>query len=153
MITKEQAMGLPIGEVLFFDQAFNTDGTPQRWRVNGKCHTWKTRPDEFKVPLKHGLRSYGYLNNQTARNLHLTEEEAYEAVSALPEPEVFRAEEPGPAGFDAPPSFEEEAPFEESFPEPPMGFKKWQSFWLIPLSAGILIVAVPSLPTTHRNSV
>ena len=32
-----------------------------------------------------------------------------------------------------------------NFPEPPLGFKKWQAFWLIPLTAGILITIVSGL--------
>ena len=41
---------------------------PIKWRVNGKCKTWKTRPDEFKLPIKHGLYDNGYL---THKNAHL----------------------------------------------------------------------------------
>ncbi len=44
----------------------NADGTPVRWRINGKCKTWKTRPNEFRVPIKHGLYDYGYLTHENA---------------------------------------------------------------------------------------
>lgn len=39
---------------------------PIRWRANGKCQTWKTRPNEFKLPIKHGLYDYGYLTHENA---------------------------------------------------------------------------------------
>jgi hypothetical protein len=31
------------------------------WRRNGATQTWKTRPGEFRVPVKYGLRGYGQL--------------------------------------------------------------------------------------------
>jgi hypothetical protein len=40
------------------------------WRANGKCKTWITRPEEFKLPIKYGLYTYGYLTNA---NAHLFE--------------------------------------------------------------------------------
>jgi hypothetical protein len=35
------------------------DGT--YWRRNGKIKEWKTRPEDFQLPLKYGLRDYAYL--------------------------------------------------------------------------------------------
>lgn len=46
----------------------NADGSHVRWRINGKMKTWKTRPDDYKIPVKHGLRDYGYI---TPKNVHL----------------------------------------------------------------------------------
>ena len=37
-----------------------------KWRANGKCQTWKTRPNEFKLPIKHGLHEYGYITHENA---------------------------------------------------------------------------------------
>jgi hypothetical protein len=31
------------------------------WRRNGATQIWKTRPGEFRVPVKYGLRNYGQL--------------------------------------------------------------------------------------------
>ena len=39
----------------------NRDGTAVRCRVNGKVKLWKTRPNDFRVPVKHGLRNCFYL--------------------------------------------------------------------------------------------
>jgi hypothetical protein len=63
MITKQTAMNLGIGKELYHISNKNADGTPQRWRVNGKCKTWKTRVNDFSVPVKHGLCSYSYLTD------------------------------------------------------------------------------------------
>jgi len=41
---------------------------PINWRANGKLKTWKTRPEDFKLPIKHGLRDFGYI---TEENIHL----------------------------------------------------------------------------------
>ena len=37
--------------------------TGKRWRRNGKTKLWKTRPDQFKIPVKHGLYQYGYITD------------------------------------------------------------------------------------------
>jgi len=41
----------------------NADGTPLRVRVNGKCKTWKTRPNEFALPVKYGLYGHGKITH------------------------------------------------------------------------------------------
>jgi len=38
---------------------------PLRWRRNGRTQLWKTRPDAFRIPVKFGLRDYGYITNWT----------------------------------------------------------------------------------------
>jgi len=43
----------------------NADGTPMRVRANGACKIWKTRPEDFRLPVKHGLYSYGYIDQDT----------------------------------------------------------------------------------------
>ncbi len=40
------------------------------WRRNGKTKVWKTRPEDFKVPVKHGLYKYGYIDNGNASTCH-----------------------------------------------------------------------------------
>lgn len=44
----------------------NADGTPQRWRRNGATKTWKTRPDDFRIPIKRGLNEYAYITPSNA---------------------------------------------------------------------------------------
>ena len=42
----------------------NADGTPLRVRVTGKCKVWKTRPAEFRLPIKYGLYESGYITHE-----------------------------------------------------------------------------------------
>jgi hypothetical protein len=65
MITKEQAMT----ESNFF---IYDNGKCRHWRRNGQTKTWKTRPDEFKVPVKYGLYAYGYVTQDNAHLFFLT---------------------------------------------------------------------------------
>lgn len=63
MITKDQAMTAN----MFYDVSEkNRDGSPVRWRRNGKTKTWKTRPDDFRIPVKHGLYDYGTITQDNA---------------------------------------------------------------------------------------
>jgi hypothetical protein len=54
MITLERAKKLQIGEIL-------VDSQGKRWKVNGRVKTWKTRPEQVRVPVKHGLYSHDYI--------------------------------------------------------------------------------------------
>lgn len=58
--------------------AFHEDHAPggkvYRWRRNGKTQTWKTRPGDFRVPIKYGLYSYGQLTHLEAHRFHTEDE-------------------------------------------------------------------------------
>lgn len=41
--------------------ARNADGSPVRARSSGKMKTWKTRPSEFRHPVKYGLKQSFYI--------------------------------------------------------------------------------------------
>ena len=56
MITKEQAMI----EDHFIDYWGN------RWRRNGVTKTWKTRPEEFRLPIKCGFRQCYAMTHENA---------------------------------------------------------------------------------------
>lgn len=43
-------------------------------RRNGATQVWKTRPDEFRIPVKHGLYEYGEITHQNASDWHLAME-------------------------------------------------------------------------------
>ena len=62
MITKEIAVNATLGTIFYHKTLKNADGSPLRGRVNGKCKTWKTRPDDFRLPMKHGLYDYFYIS-------------------------------------------------------------------------------------------
>lgn len=61
MITRDQAIASYHGQVFHHVSEKNADGTPLRAHVNGQCKTWKTRPLEFRLPMKHGLYDCFYL--------------------------------------------------------------------------------------------
>jgi hypothetical protein len=57
--------------------------TVERWRINGKCKTWKTRPEAFETPIKNGFGNhrghYGHINDLNADNFHLANDCAVES--------------------------------------------------------------------------
>lgn len=76
MITLEQAKALTYRQVLHMVHFRNADGTPRRWRVNGKVKTWVRSPERVKVPLKHGLYFHDYLDEGNLDLFCLTADEA-----------------------------------------------------------------------------
>jgi len=67
MITLEQAKKLKCGDWIHHVKFKNTDGTPARFRINGKVKTWKRNTEKIQIPIKRGLWEFGYL---TESNLH-----------------------------------------------------------------------------------
>lgn len=59
ILSLETAKTLKAGTILYYRFAFNSDGSPQRWRVTS-VKTWKTRPAEVEVHLKYGLKTYDF---------------------------------------------------------------------------------------------
>jgi hypothetical protein len=60
-LTLKQAKELERGDMLYHRTHSNSDGTPMRWRVNGKPKTWKRNPERVQVPVKHGMYDYDYV--------------------------------------------------------------------------------------------
>jgi hypothetical protein len=44
------------------------------WRRNGRTQTWRTRPGEFRIPVKFGMRSYDYITDREAPRFHTPED-------------------------------------------------------------------------------
>lgn len=44
----------------------NRDGSPIRCRRNGKVKTWKTRPGDFRAPVKYGFKTCFYIDPGSA---------------------------------------------------------------------------------------
>lgn len=63
MVTKEQALTV---SQFHHVRLKNADGTPVRCRANGRCKTWKTRPEDFRLPVKHGLKQCFYITPRNA---------------------------------------------------------------------------------------
>lgn len=76
MISLKKAKELQHGTILYHVTFRNADGTPQRWRVNGKVKTWKRSPERIEIPIKHGLRSFDYLTENELELVSLSEKEA-----------------------------------------------------------------------------
>ena len=68
MISKEIAVSLKHGQILHHVSVKNADKSPARCRVSGKCQTWKTRPTEFKLPVKYGLLDSFYITEDNAKD-------------------------------------------------------------------------------------
>lgn len=66
MITFEQAMTADR-----FHEDHEPAGKIFEWRRNGATQTWKTRPGQFRIPVKYGLRSYGQIYDHDAGRFHV----------------------------------------------------------------------------------
>ncbi len=49
-----------------YGQEFYHKQSGSRVRVTGKCRAWKTRPEEFQLPVKFGLYKSLYIDNRNA---------------------------------------------------------------------------------------
>jgi len=74
-LTLEEAKNLTFGTVLFHTIHKNSDGTAQRWKVNGKVQTLKRKPEKVKIPIKMGLYSYDYITELDLNLVTLIEPE------------------------------------------------------------------------------
>lgn len=77
MLTKEQALTLTHGSEIHRGECVRLVGARngikdviERWRVTSATQTWKTRPDEFRVPVKRGLYAYGEITERNAHEVH-----------------------------------------------------------------------------------
>jgi hypothetical protein len=66
MITKEQAMTAREFNFKISNRSNKHFGEERHCRRNGATKTWKTRPNEFKVPVKYGLYEYFYITHENA---------------------------------------------------------------------------------------
>ncbi len=74
MVTKEQAQ---VESHFHYGECVRTIGPrggetlkQENWRRSGMTKTWKTRPDEFSVPIKYGLYNSSYLTHSNASEFH-----------------------------------------------------------------------------------
>lgn len=85
-IPLEDAKNLGHGTIIYLKDYTNADGTPQRFRINGRVKRWKRTPDKISVPIKRGLWEFSYLTNADLDDFTLTEEEAIKATRELAVP-------------------------------------------------------------------
>lgn len=81
MITKDEAINLGYGAELHYGNCSLIIGPrggrtikETRVRVSGRCQTWKTRPKEFRVPVKYGLYNSFAMTEYNAEDFHLLEQ-------------------------------------------------------------------------------
>ena len=72
-LTLNQAKKLRTGQILYHLKNKNADGSAQRWKVNGKVKTWKTKPEKVQVPVKYGLYGHDYVTENELNMVSLTE--------------------------------------------------------------------------------
>ena len=77
-ITLKQAKGLRHGQVLYHAHERDSQNRPVRWRVNGKPKVWKRNPERVRVPIKHGMYDYDYLEEGSLDLVSLIEREVQE---------------------------------------------------------------------------
>jgi len=65
MITKQDA--ITANE---FHENHEPAGKIYKWRRNGATQTWKTRPGDFRLPIKFGLKSYDSITPGNAHLMH-----------------------------------------------------------------------------------
>jgi hypothetical protein len=77
MITIEQAIQAKHGDEVHYGKCWKHVGPKggiklhmEIWRVSGKCKTWKTRPNEFRLPIKFGLYSHSHINDGNCKDFH-----------------------------------------------------------------------------------
>lgn len=73
-LCRENVEELKPRKILHHITSKNADGTPLRGRVNGKVILWKTRPLEFRVPMKYGLKTCFYITEGNAKEWYFPED-------------------------------------------------------------------------------
>lgn len=81
MVTKDQAINARLGQIFHLGICTVSYGPRQgkkesvtRIRVSGSCQTWKTRPNEFRLPVKFGLYESGSISHDNATEFHAESE-------------------------------------------------------------------------------
>lgn len=72
-LTRSEALKLRHGQIVYTPGYYNADGTTQRWKVKGAVKTWVKSPGRFKVPIKHGMRDYWYIDETNVQGFTLIE--------------------------------------------------------------------------------
>jgi hypothetical protein len=66
------------------------DGTCYEWRGNGAMQTWKTRPNEFRWPIKYGMREYSSITQNDVGDFHLARTCPVDRVESEPYQTSFK---------------------------------------------------------------
>ena len=72
LVSRDNVETLGYRDILYHVTLKNANGTPLRCRVNGKVKLWKTRPNEFRLPVKYGLRECFYITETNGGEWYVT---------------------------------------------------------------------------------
>lgn len=65
-VTKMACLNMRRGDRIYHRTKNMADGSPLSVRVMGRCQTWATRPNEFRIPVKFGLYQSFYITDDSA---------------------------------------------------------------------------------------
>jgi len=80
IITRDNVTELRHGQTLYFRLETGSDRLPRRVRVTGKLKTWKTRPGDFRLPVKHGLYYSFYITEDNGHDFDTDQNAAFAAI-------------------------------------------------------------------------
>lgn len=89
MITKKQAVGAAHGEEVYsMRRHYKTprpDGAvePHRARVHGRCRTWRSHPESFRLPIKLNAYRVSEIDEHNAADWTFSKLEALRALNPL----------------------------------------------------------------------
>ena len=90
MITKEQAMTADFFHLGTCSKRVGKRGaiylTATQWRRSGRTKTWKTRPEDFRVPVKYALSASSYIDLEHAQDWHLPEDCPFQNITPTRKP-------------------------------------------------------------------
>ena len=75
-MTADELRNVKFGDVLYCKDFKNADGSPARYRVNGRVRLWVRTPSRVEVPVKRGLWEYGVVTATHAEHFETKEEDA-----------------------------------------------------------------------------
>jgi hypothetical protein len=65
-MNREDAISADYRQTFYHAKLRNADNSAVRARVNGMCKTWKTRPTQFRLPVKYGMNTCFYITENNA---------------------------------------------------------------------------------------
>jgi len=79
VVNRVTALRLTHNTVVYHRHWRNSDGSPMRWRVSGNRKYWKTRPDDYRIPVKYGMgrrsEHNGYVTQDNGHLYYLNEDD------------------------------------------------------------------------------
>lgn len=88
MITRTQALKAQHGEEVYSMRRgypVNADGIvePRRATISGRCRTWRSHPDAFRLPIKLGRFRTSEIDHTNQRDWTFDKQEAIRALNPL----------------------------------------------------------------------